>query len=331
MMMFRKKILMAAMIVTVPALMSNTALAKKVTLKLAHNLDQAHVVHKATDYFVKDLKKRSDGEVVIRIYPNGQMGSPRENLEMLQNNALDMTKVNSSELESFIPEFAVFNLPYLFKDDAHLKRVLYGKTGDLLEQKAEEHGVKIIATYVGGTRSFYAKKPLKSPEDLKGLKIRVISTPTTNKLIELLGATPVSVPLGEVYTAIQQGVVDGAENNIPSYYQTRHVEVAKYYSIDSHTSMPDYLVVSLNSWKKLSPEQQKLVIEAAQASEKYQNDLWDKETEHDRQESEKLGAEFIEVDKEPFKKALQPMYQEFGQDAKLKPVIESVQAAANEG
>lgn len=330
-MMLNKKFLVTAMLVAVPVLMSVPVSAKKVTLKLAHNLDQAHVVHKAADYFVKDLKKRSNGEVVIRIYPNGQMGSPRENLEMLQNNALDMTKVNSSELESFIPEFAVFNLPYLFKDDAHLKRVLYGKAGDLLEQKAEEHGVKIIATYVGGTRSFYAKKPLKSPEDLKGLKIRVISTPTTNKLIELLGATPVSVPLGEVYTAIQQGVVDGAENNIPSYYQTRHVEVAKYYSIDSHTSMPDYLVISLNSWKKLSPEQQNLVMEAAQASEKYQNDLWDTQTEHDRQESEKLGAEFIKVDKEPFKKALQPMYQEFGQDAQLKPVIEAVQAAANEG
>lgn len=327
----RLKALVMGMAMAAPLMMvSVDAMAKKVTLKLAHNLEQSHVVHKAIDNFAKAVKEKTNGEVVIRVYPNGQMGSPRENLEMLHNKALDMTKANSSEMETFVPEFAIFNLPYLFKDDAHLKRVLYGAPGDLLEKAAEANGVKILATYVGGTRSFYTKKPVHSPEDLKGMKIRVISTPTTNKLIELLGASPVSVPLGEVYTALQQGVIDGAENNIPSYYQTRHVEVAKNYSFDSHTSMPDYVVISNASWAKLSPEQQAQVMEAAQSSEEFQQKLWDEQTVHDRAESEKLGANFIEVDKEPFKKALAPMYDEFGSDPKLKPVIEAVRAAENE-
>lgn len=305
---------------------SSNAIAAKVTLKLAHNLEQNHVVHIALKKMADDLKAQSNGEINIRIYPSRQMGDARETLEMLQNDALDMSKANSSELEPFLSEFAIFNLPYLFKDDAHFKRMLYGKIGEELAAKTEEKGFKIVASYVGGSRSFYTKKPIHSPADLQGLKIRVISTPTTNKSIELLGASPVSVPLGEVYTALQQGVIDGAENNIPSYFYTRHVEVAKYYSFDQHTSIPDYVVISNKAWNKLSADQQALFLKVAKESELCQQELWDKETIRTKELAEKAGATFFDVDKKPFKDALAPLYQDYMASPKLAPMVTAIQA-----
>lgn len=304
------------------------ALANKVVLKLGHNLENNHVVSKAINYFAKDLKKKSNGEIVLRVYPGGQMGGPRENLEMLQNKALDMTKANASELEPFVAEFGIFNLPYLFKDENQFKRVLYGPIGSDLAKKLDKEGMKIVASYVGGSRSFYTKKPVHSPADLKGMKIRVLPTPSNNKAIELLGASPVPIPLGEVYTAMQQGVIDGAENNIPSYYQTRHAEVAKNYAIDEHTSIPDYVVISNAAWDKLSPEQQKVFMEAAKDSEKFQQELWEKEMKTSREGAEKLGVVFTEVDKEPFRKALAPMYDDFLNDPKMAPLVKQIQADA---
>lgn len=314
---------------TLPFL-STHALAKKVTLRLAHNLEQSHVVHKAIDQFAKDVKEQSNGEITIRIYPSRQMGDARETIEMMQNNALDMTKANSSELEPFISEFSIFNLPYLFKDEDHFKRMLYGTIGKELTDKTVNQGFKIIASYVGGTRSFYTKKPIHSPDDLKGMKIRVIPTPTNNKAIELLGGAPVSLPLGDVYTSLQQGVIDGAENNIPSYVSTRHHEVAKFYSADQHTSIPDYVVISNNSWNKLSPEQQEIVMAAAKKSEELQQQLWDEETIRYRKEAEASGVTFIEVDKEPFRQALAPMFNDFLNVPSLAKFVKDIQAIQDE-
>lgn len=318
------KSILTALAIT--ALTSNVALAEKITIKLAHNLDQSHVVHKAIDKMAKDLKEKSNGEIILRIYPNRQMGDARETLEMVQNDALAMTKVNSSELEPFISEFSIFNLPYLFKNEDHFKRMLYGPIGKKLTDLTQQKGYKVVASYVGGTRSFYTKKPVRSPEDLKGLKIRVISTPTNNKSMELLGAAPVAIPLGDVYTSLQQGVIDGAENNIPSYVSTRHHEVAKFYTIDSHTSIPDYVIISNKVWDKLSEEQQKLFMQVAHDSEVYQQQLWDEVTEKDRKEAIKSGVEFIEVDKTPFRTLLAPLFDEFSANPALAPFVKDIQA-----
>ena len=321
------KPLLTSLCVTLPLFaVSMDSLAAKVTLKLAHNLDQSHVVHQALDKMAKDLKEKSNGELNLRIYPSSQMGGPRETVEMVQNNALEMTKASASELEPFVSEFAIFSLPYLFTDEDHFKRVLYGPIGEQITAKTTDSGFKISASYVAGTRSFYTKKPVHSPEDLKGLKIRVVPTPTTNKSMELLGASPVPIPFGEVYTAIQQGVIDGAENNIPSYYQTRHVEVAKFYTMDERVSVPDYLVISNNAWNKLSKEQQELLMQASKDSEVFQQKLWDEEVIRSKAESEKLGATFIEVDKKPFRDALAPIYDDFAKDPNLSKVMDAIKA-----
>ncbi|QIM68133.1 TRAP transporter substrate-binding protein [Basfia succiniciproducens] len=307
---------------------STNAIAAKVTLKLAHNLEQSHVIHKALDYMAKEVKEKSNGELILRIYPNRQMGDARETIELLQNDALDMTKANSSELEPFVKEMAVFTCPYLFNNDEHFKKVLYGSAGKSITDKTKNSGFTVLSSYVGGSRNFYTKKPIYSPADLKGMKIRVISTPTTNRIIELLGGSPVPVPLGEVYTALQQGVIDGAENNIPSYTSTRHVEVAKYFTEDQHTSMPDYLVIANKVWNKLDENQQKILLDAAKESEIYQQKLWDEETVHSRREAEKIGTTFIQVDKQPFRDALIPLYNDFKQNPVFSQIIADIEAEA---
>ncbi|MDH2926216.1 TRAP transporter substrate-binding protein [Lonepinella koalarum] len=323
-----KKFILSSLCVAMPVLLSTNAMAK-VTLKLAHNLEQSHVVHQALAQMAKEVQEKSNGDLNIRIYPSGQMGGPRETIELIQNDALDMTKASASEMESFVKEFAVFSCPYLFDDEEHFKKVLFGPVGKEIADKTQNSGFNVIASYVAGTRSFYAKKPIHSPADMKGMKIRVVSTPTTNKLIELLNGSPAPIPFGEVYTALQQGVIDGAENNIPSYNQTRHSEVAKYYIEDQHTSVPDYLIVSSKTWNKLDDNQRKILQEAAKHSEEYQQKLWDEEVARSRAEAEKTGTTFIQVDKKPFRDALQPLYEDFAKDPNLAKIIESIKSQGN--
>lgn len=324
------KRLLSGLCLALPILFSSDqALAQRITLKLAHNLEQSHVVHQALEKMANEVQEKSKGELRIRIYPSGQMGGPRETIELIQNDALDMTKASASEMESFVREFSIFSSPYLFDNDEHFKKVLFGEVGKEISDKTQASGFNILASYVAGTRSFYAKKPINSPADMKGLKIRVVSTPTTNKLIELLGGSPAPIPFGEVYTALQQGVIDGAENNIPSYNQTRHVEVAKYYIEDQHTSVPDYLVISNKTWAKLDDNQRNILTEAAKNSEVIQQQLWDAEVAKSRSEAEKIGATFITVDKQPFRDALKPLYDDFAKDPNLSALIEKIKALSS--
>ena len=180
------------------------------------------------------------------------------------------------------------------------------------------------------TRSFYAKKEIKTPADMKGLKIRVVATPTTLKLIELLGASPTPIPFGEVYTALQQGVIDGAENNEPSYVQTRHVEVAKFYSEDQHTAVPDYLVVSTKAWDKLSDEQRQIIMTAAKHSEEYEAKLWNEQVEQSRKDAIAAGAKFVQVDKEAFREALKPLYADFQNDPERSVWLKKIEAVSDQ-
>jgi len=301
---------------------------ERVTLKLAHNLDNNHVVHQALAAMAKEVDTASGGKMKLRIYPGGQMGGPRETLELLQNGALDMTKASASEMEPFAPAFSVFSLPYLFKDQDHFNKVIYGPVGKAMMEETRSKGFISLAAYVAGTRSFYAKKAIHSPADMKGLKIRVVATPTTIKMIELLGAAPAPIPFGEVYTALQQGVIDGAENNEPSYVQTRHVEVAKFYTEDQHTAVPDYLVIATKVWDGLSDEQRAILTTAAQHSETYEQQLWDKEVAASRQKAQEIGATFIQVDKAPFRQALAPLYDDFRQDPVKGEWLSKIEAVA---
>lgn len=322
---FRKTLICASLFALLSA---GATAAEKVTLKLAHNLERSHVVHQAFEEMAKEVKQLSDGKMTIRIYPSSQMGSARETMELLQNGALDMTKGSASDLESFDNVYAIYNLPFLFKDQAHFNKVVFGEVGKEIMDSTKEKGFFALSAYVAGTRSFYAKKPITKPDDLKGLKIRVQASPTTIKMIELMGGSPTPISFGEVYTAMQQGVVDGAENNVPSWVQTRHIEIAKVFSEDEHASIPDFLVISTKTWDKLTPEQQQILAKAATDSQVYQQKLWDKIDADTRAQAKAMGGEIVKVDKAPFRAAVQPLFDDFNKDPKQAALLAKFEAAA---
>jgi tripartite ATP-independent transporter DctP family solute receptor len=283
-----------------------------IVLKLSHGLEPTHPVHKGMVRMSERLRELSGGTVRIEIYPSGQLGSETENIEQLQHGALDMTKVSAAPMESFSKVFTVFSTPYVFRDKEHYWKVLEGPIGQEMLLKAVSKGLHGVCYYDSGSRNFYTvSKPILTPDDLKGQKIRVQKSETAMAMIELLGGSPTPIPWGELYTSLQQKVVDGAENNVPSFFTNRHFEVCKHFSMTEHTRIPDLLLMSEASWQKLPSQVQDWLKQAAEESVVYQRQLWTEQTEHDIKECEKLGVKFYYPDLKPFKEKIQPMYQKY--------------------
>ncbi|HMO41571.1 MAG TPA: TRAP transporter substrate-binding protein [Saprospiraceae bacterium] len=244
-------------------------------IKLGHGLSVDHPVHRAMVWMGERLSEKSNGQMRLEIYPAEQLGSERQCLELLQIGSLDMTKVSAAVLENFTPQMEVFSLPYLFRDDSHLRNVLFGSIGKELLLQTEDYWLRGLTYFDAGKRSFYTKnKPIQQPSDLAGLKIRVQESPSAMNLVRNLGGSPTPISWGELYTALQQGVVDGAENNPPSFYLSRHYEVCKYYILDEHTAIPDVLVIGTNTWRRLSAQEQQWLQAAADEAALYQWELW---------------------------------------------------------
>lgn len=296
------------------------------TIKLGHGLDTSHPVHKAMVFMGDRLKEKSSGTMSMDIYPNQQLGSERETLELLQIGSLGMTKVSTGVLENFVPSLQVLGLPFLFRDNEHRFKVLEGEIGEYFLNKSIDKRLKGLTFYDAGSRSFYSKTPIATPEDLKGLKLRVMESNTAMNMVKNLGGSPTPIAWGELYTALQQGIVDGAENNLPSFYLSRHYEVCKYFVLDEHTALPDELLVSTLVWDKLSLQEQKWLKEAAMESSEYQKGIW-REAELDAlAEIKKAGVEVTTTDKDLFREKVKPMYVEFSKDPEIKKIIEAIQA-----
>ncbi|SEG44923.1 TRAP transporter substrate-binding protein [Vibrio hangzhouensis] len=297
------------------------------TLKLSHNHPRDHAVHKAMDYMAKEVKKLTDGEVRIRIYPDAQLGTQRESMELMQNGAIDLVKSNAAELEAFSPSYSAFNLPYLFRDKNHYYSVTGGSVGEEILSSSRESGFVGVTYYDAGARSFYTSKPIKTPEDLKGLKVRVQPSPSAIAMVKALGGSPTPLAYGELYTALQQGVVDAAENNIPSFSLSRHSEVSKYYSMDEHTMVPDVLVISTKTFDGLTKDQQESLRKAAKASSEYMKKLWAESEAKERTKAEKMGVTFVEPNKDAFVDAVQPMYKKIAtSNPELSKLVERIKA-----
>jgi tripartite ATP-independent transporter DctP family solute receptor len=290
-------------------------------IKLAHGLDPQHSVHKGMVHLGDRLAEKSGGTMRVDVYASGQLGSERECLELVQIGGLAMTKVSASVLEGFAPEFKVFGLPYLFRDDAHKTAVLAGPIGKEILAAPESKFMRGLCYYDSGSRSFYTKsRPVRTPDDLKGLKIRVQESPMAFALIRAFGASATPISFGELYTSLQQGVVDGAENNPPSFHLARHYEVCKYYSLDEHTSVPDVVVVSTHFWKSLTPQQQNWLQEAADESAVYQHQLWGESTTTSLAAVEKAGVEIIRPDKALFAARVADLHEQARQDPIVGPL-----------
>ena len=276
------------------------------TLKLAHTLNIDHPVHKALIYMAERLKEKSDGAMAIDIYPSGQLGGERELIELLQIGSLAMTKVSSSPLEEFIDEMKVFSTPYLFEDNDHFWRTLNGDVGRHILLSGESVFLRGLGFYDAGSRSFYSvNKPIHTPDDLAGLKIRVQQSQSAIQMVNTLGGSATPIAWGELYTALQQGVVDGAENNPPSFWSSKHFEVAKYYTLDEHTMVPDIILISQYTWDHLNPQQQGWLQSAMDESVVYQRKLWAEATEEALEAVAAAGVEIIRPNKAPYQQKVQ--------------------------
>lgn len=279
-------------------------------LKLGHGLDTSHPVHAAMLYLAEKAEEKSNGKMIVQVYPNQQLGTERELVELLQIGSLAMTKVSTAAMEGFAPEIKILGQPYLFKDDAQQARVLEGPIGKQLLAAGEKYWLKGLCFYDGGKRSFYTKdKPVMVPQDIEGLKIRVMESPTAVNMVQSFGGSPTPVSFGELYTALQQGIVDGAENNPPSFVTSRHYEVCKYYSLNEHTAIPDMMIVSTKVWDLLSDEERTWLQEAADESAVYQYKLWEESVAESMKILEEAGVEVLYPDKEPFRKEAEKVYE----------------------
>ncbi|WP_026967615.1 TRAP transporter substrate-binding protein [Algoriphagus terrigena] len=280
-------------------------------IKLGHAQVVNHPVHEAMLFMGKKIEEKSGGKIKVKVYPNQQLGSERELVELLQVGSLAMTKVSAAALEGFAPMMQVYGMPYLFRDDAHQKKVLNGPIGKQLLLDGEEFWLRGLCYYDAGKRSFYTKdKPVNTPADLAGLKVRVMESPTASNMVKAMGSSPTPVSYGELYTALQQGIVDAAENNAPSLYTSKHYEVCKYYSLDEHTSIPDVVIMSTKVWNQLTPEEQKWIQEAADESAEYESVLWAKSDAESMAGLEAAGVTILRPDKEPFRKAVEGVYED---------------------
>jgi tripartite ATP-independent transporter DctP family solute receptor len=264
------------------------------------------------EYLGERLDYYSDGTMSVVIYPSSQLGTEREMVELLQIGSLAMTKVSASPLEGFAPEMKIFSIPYIFRDNEHFWRVLNSDLGDELLSGVEDFRLKGLGYYDAGSRSFYTNdKPIETPSDLNGLKIRVLNSPTAVATVRALGGAATPVAWGELYTALQQGVVDGAENNPPSYYLSRHYEIARYYSLDEHTSVPDVMLASLPVWESLNEQQRTWLTKAMEDSVEYQRELWKTSTQASLEKVKAEGVTVITPDKAPFVEAVKPFHKSF--------------------
>lgn len=297
------------------------------TIKLAHGLDVNHSVHKAMVEMGRDLEKISDGKLTLEIYPSQQLGTERECLELLQIGSLDMTKVSVGVLENFAPKMKVLGLPFLFRDRQHSFKVLDGPIGQKLLNDGERYWLKGLGYYDAGSRSFYTKeRPINHPDDLKGQKIRVMESVTAMDMVRSLGGSPTPISWGELYTSLQQGVVDGAENNPPSFYLSRHYEVCKYYSLSEHTVLPDVLIAGTQLWDRLSEKEQAWLKQAVDRSVVYQRALWADAEAEALAEVEKAGVKIIKPDKAPFSKMVQGIYGQYRDNEELYNLIQEIQS-----
>ena len=281
----------------------------------------------AMDHFGKVAAEKTEGRVSPKTYHSAQLGEQDQAIEQLQFGGIDFAVFNLTPLNNLVKETQVATLPYAFKSVDHMHRVVDGEIGAEIGKAMESVNMVALAWYDSGARSFYANKPLNSVADLKGLKIRVQNSDVNVAMVEALGANATPIPFGEVYTSIQSGVVDGAENNWPSYESTNHFEVAKNYILDQHTIVPEVFVVAKTTWDKLSDADKEAVKAAAQESAEMQRKLWAEREKSSEEKVRAAGATIVELeDKTAFMEAMKPVYDKFVTDDTIKDLLKRIQA-----
>jgi len=278
-------------------------------------------------YFGELVKERTGGRYAVEVYHSAQLGEEKDTIEQVRSGVIELNRVSMAPFNGTVKETIVPALPYIFRSEEHMHKVMDGPIGDQIKAAFEPAGLVALAFYDAGSRSFYNKqKAIKSVADMKGMKFRVIQSDIFVDMVAALGANATPMPYGEVYSSIETGVIDGAENNFPSYDTAKHAEVAKFYSLDQHTILPEVFVMNKVAFDKLTPEDQAIFKQAAKDSVAKQRELWAAKSEESRANVAKVGSEVNEVEKQGFMDAMKPVYDKHVTDDVLKKMVADVQA-----
>ena len=267
----------------------------------------------AVDHFGDLISERTGGRLRLRNYAGGQLGEEKDTLEITVFGGLDINRVNLAPLNPIEPLTFVPALPFLFQSTEHMRRSLDGAPGRTILSALDRHGLIGLAFYDSGERSFYnTKRPIRTPADMRGLKLRVQTSDLYVALVQALGGSPIPMSYGEVFQGLVQGVVDGAENNWPSYQDSRHFEVARYYSLTRHVMAPEVLVASARTWAKLTPADRDIIRAAATESVPFMRNLWEAREQTARQATIEAGVQIVEdLDRTAFEAAMRPVWDRF--------------------
>lgn len=301
-------------------------------LTLAHGLSETHTVHIAMTEFAEKVEERTNGRIQVKIFPNGQLGSENENMEQLMAGVISMTKVSAPGLATYNEAYHTFGLPYVFDDTQDFYHVMDSDQMQDFFLSTGEDGFVTLTYYTSGARSFYTKdKAIRTPADLKGLKIRVQDMKSQTDMMKALGGIPVAMAYGDVYTSLQTGIIDGTENNETALTTGKHGEICKVYSTDQHAMIPDVMVMSAKIWRGISPEDQQVILEAAHESTESHKIAWDAAIDEAVEEAKaQMNVTFVDdVDKEAFREATSGMVDEYCQEypgvQTLLDIIDSVE------
>jgi tripartite ATP-independent transporter DctP family solute receptor len=306
------------------AAIATSANAKQFRSADVHPADYPTV--KAVEYMGKLIAERTGDKHSVKVFGQSTLGSEKDTIEQTKLGALDMVRVNSAPFNNIAPATITPALPFIFKSKEHMRAVLDGPVGEDILKQLEPHGFIGLAFYDSGSRSFYLNsKPIKTPADMKGLKVRVQQSDMWVALMQALGANPTPMPYAEVYTALKTGVVDGAENNWPSYESSKHFEVAKYYSLTEHSMAPEILVFSKKVWDTLPAEEQGVIRKAAKESVPYMRKLWDEREAASRKVIEAAGTVITaDVDRAAFVSSVKPVYDKFAGTPELQDLVKRI-------
>jgi tripartite ATP-independent transporter DctP family solute receptor len=272
------------------------------------------------------LEKATGGRLSFQMFPAMQLGGEKEMIEQAQVGALQIARISVGPMGPVVDELNVFNMPFVFRDENHMRKVIDGPIGrELLDKITANPTSRLVALgwMDAGTRNVYAKKPVTKPADLKGMKIRMMGNPLFVDTMNAMGGNGISMGFGELYTALQTGVVDGAENNPPTIVTHKHYEIAKVYSLTGHLIIPEIFVFSRRSWDGLAKADQDLIRKLSREAQMEQRGLWDKMTKESEEKLKAAGVQFVKVDKQAFYKATQPVRDKYG--AKYAALIKRIQ------
>lgn len=307
---FKRKLLVAAL----PLMFCMSGAAHALEIKFAEIHPAGYPTVVAEEAMGKKIEAATNGDISFKMFPGGVLGSEKEVVEQTQIGAIQMTRVSLGIVGPVVPDVNVFNMPFVFRDQAHMRKIIDGEIGQEILDKItnSEFNLVALAWMDGGTRNIYTKKPVRNIEDLKGMKIRVQGNPLFIDMMTAMGANGIAMDTGEIFSALQTGVIDGAENNPPTMLEHNHYQNAKYYTLTGHLILPEPVVMSKDTWNSLSEEQQALVKKVAKEAQLEERKLWDAKSAASEEKLKAAGVEFITVDKKPFFDATAPVREKYG-------------------